>query len=121
MKMLKIMISCVDNTIWNIGNDKQYIYDWFRVIGLQCLFQEFLYNLLLGCSWPGKALALLLGCAVYYDDSFCTALYICYLQADDIRNEANELLRIRDYLYNELAKNTGQPIEKVPPFVFFIL
>lgn len=74
-----------------------------------------------GCSWPGKALALLLGCAVYYDDSFCTALYICYLQADDIRNEANELLRIRDYLYNELAKNTGQPIEKVPPFVFFIL
>ncbi|CAO2820038.1 unnamed protein product [Amaranthus hypochondriacus] len=34
-------------------------------------------------------------------------------QADDIRNEANELLRIRDYLYNELAKNTGQPIEKI--------
>ncbi|OMO80927.1 ClpP [Corchorus olitorius] len=34
-------------------------------------------------------------------------------QADDIRNEANELLRIRDYLYGELAKNTGQPVEKV--------
>lgn len=34
-------------------------------------------------------------------------------QADDIRNEANELLRIKDYLYRELAKNTGQPIEKV--------
>lgn len=36
-----------------------------------------------------------------------------YLQADDIRNEATELLRIRDYLFNELAKKTGQPIEKV--------
>lgn len=34
-------------------------------------------------------------------------------QADDIQNEANELLRIRDYLYNELAKNTGQPAEKI--------
>ena len=34
-------------------------------------------------------------------------------QADDIRNEANELLRIRDYLYNELATKTGQPVEKV--------
>lgn len=34
-------------------------------------------------------------------------------QADDIRNEANELLRIRDYLFNELADKTGQPIEKI--------
>ncbi|XP_038687174.1 ATP-dependent Clp protease proteolytic subunit-related protein 2, chloroplastic [Tripterygium wilfordii] len=34
-------------------------------------------------------------------------------QADDIRNEADELLRIRDYLYKELAKNTGQPVEKI--------
>ncbi|XP_030467611.1 ATP-dependent Clp protease proteolytic subunit-related protein 2, chloroplastic [Syzygium oleosum] len=34
-------------------------------------------------------------------------------QADDIRNEANELLRIRDYLFSELAKKTGQPVEKV--------
>ncbi|KAI4315317.1 hypothetical protein L6164_028141 [Bauhinia variegata] len=34
-------------------------------------------------------------------------------QADDIRNEANELLRIRDYLYNELAKKTGQPVDKI--------
>ncbi|ONI06793.1 hypothetical protein PRUPE_5G081300 [Prunus persica] len=34
-------------------------------------------------------------------------------QADDIQNEANELLRIKDYLYNELAKNTGQPVEKI--------
>ncbi|WCJ31420.1 ATP-dependent Clp protease proteolytic subunit [Euphorbia peplus] len=34
-------------------------------------------------------------------------------QADDIRNEANELLRIKDYLYNELAKKTGQPAEKI--------
>ncbi|KAF5734864.1 hypothetical protein HS088_TW15G00359 [Tripterygium wilfordii] len=36
-------------------------------------------------------------------------------QADDIRNEADELLRIRDYLYKELAKNTGQPVEKLAP------
>ncbi|GLT78329.1 hypothetical protein SLA2020_498680 [Shorea laevis] len=34
-------------------------------------------------------------------------------QADDVQNEANELLRVRDYLYNELAKNTGQPAEKI--------
>lgn len=34
-------------------------------------------------------------------------------QADDIQNEANELLRIRDYLFNELAQKTGQPIEKI--------
>ncbi|KAK6947659.1 Clp protease proteolytic subunit /Translocation-enhancing protein TepA [Dillenia turbinata] len=34
-------------------------------------------------------------------------------QADDIRNEANELLRIRDYLFGELAQKTGQPVEKV--------
>lgn len=34
-------------------------------------------------------------------------------QADDIRNEANELLRIKDYLFGELAKKTGQPIEKI--------
>lgn len=34
-------------------------------------------------------------------------------QADDIRNESNELLRIRDYLFGELAKKTGQPEEKI--------
>ncbi|KAJ0048786.1 hypothetical protein Pint_16010 [Pistacia integerrima] len=34
-------------------------------------------------------------------------------QADDIRNEADELLRVRDYLYNELSKKTGQPVEKI--------
>ncbi|PKA55807.1 ATP-dependent Clp protease proteolytic subunit-related protein 2, chloroplastic [Apostasia shenzhenica] len=34
-------------------------------------------------------------------------------QADDIRNEANELLRIREYLYGELAKKTGQPIDRI--------
>ncbi|KAG2677500.1 hypothetical protein I3760_12G100500 [Carya illinoinensis] len=34
-------------------------------------------------------------------------------QADDIRNEANELLRIRDYLFTELAEKTGQPVEKI--------
>ncbi|KAK8946822.1 hypothetical protein KSP39_PZI007118 [Platanthera zijinensis] len=34
-------------------------------------------------------------------------------QADDVHNEANELLRIRDYLFGELAKKTRQPIEKI--------
>lgn len=34
-------------------------------------------------------------------------------QADDIQNEADELLRIRDYLFKELAQRTGQPVEKV--------
>ncbi|WMV43725.1 hypothetical protein MTR67_037110 [Solanum verrucosum] len=34
-------------------------------------------------------------------------------QADDIRNEAEELLRIRNYLFKELSEKTGQPIEKV--------
>uniref|UniRef100_A0A1J3JFZ3 ATP-dependent Clp protease proteolytic subunit n=2 Tax=Noccaea caerulescens TaxID=107243 RepID=A0A1J3JFZ3_NOCCA len=34
-------------------------------------------------------------------------------QADDIQNEAKELSRIRDYLFNELAKNTGQPAERI--------
>ncbi|CAI9093839.1 OLC1v1029424C1 [Oldenlandia corymbosa var. corymbosa] len=34
-------------------------------------------------------------------------------QADDIRNEAEELIRIRDYLFKELAQKTGQPVEKV--------
>ncbi|OIV93510.1 hypothetical protein TanjilG_21763 [Lupinus angustifolius] len=33
--------------------------------------------------------------------------------ADDIQNEANELLRIRDYLFKELANKTGQPVEKI--------
>ncbi|KAL4574169.1 hypothetical protein LXL04_020994 [Taraxacum kok-saghyz] len=30
-----------------------------------------------------------------------------------IQNEANELLRIRDYLFKELAQKTGQPVEQV--------
>ncbi|MFS7973528.1 putative endopeptidase Clp [Helianthus anomalus] len=34
-------------------------------------------------------------------------------QADDIQNEANELLRIRDYLFKELAEKTDQPVEQV--------
>jgi len=36
-----------------------------------------------------------------------------FFQADDIQNETNELLRIRDYIFTELANNTGQPVEKV--------
>ncbi|KAK4801922.1 hypothetical protein SAY86_000125 [Trapa natans] len=35
------------------------------------------------------------------------------LQADNIRNEADELLRVRDYLFNELAKKTGHPVERI--------
>uniref|UniRef100_A0A0C9RH83 ATP-dependent Clp protease proteolytic subunit n=1 Tax=Wollemia nobilis TaxID=56998 RepID=A0A0C9RH83_9CONI len=34
-------------------------------------------------------------------------------RADDIQNEANELLRIRDYLFQKLAVKTGQPVEKI--------
>ncbi|VFQ87604.1 unnamed protein product [Cuscuta campestris] len=34
-------------------------------------------------------------------------------QAADIRNEADELLRIRDYLFKELAEKTGHPVEKI--------
>ncbi|KAL6582192.1 hypothetical protein OROMI_006206 [Orobanche minor] len=34
-------------------------------------------------------------------------------QVDDIRNETDELLRIRNYLFKELAQNTGQPVEKI--------
>lgn len=34
-------------------------------------------------------------------------------QADDIRNEADELLRIRDYLFKELAEKTGHPLDKI--------
>ncbi|KAG9446392.1 hypothetical protein H6P81_012520 [Aristolochia fimbriata] len=34
-------------------------------------------------------------------------------QADDIRNEADELLRIKNYLYQELAAKTGHPVEKI--------
>ncbi|KAH9777494.1 ATP-dependent clp protease proteolytic subunit-related protein 2 [Citrus sinensis] len=34
-------------------------------------------------------------------------------QADDIRNEADELLRVRDYIFKELSRKTGQPFEKV--------
>ncbi|KAL3498721.1 hypothetical protein ACH5RR_041453 [Cinchona calisaya] len=34
-------------------------------------------------------------------------------RADDIRNEADELIRIGDYLFKELAQKTGQPVEKI--------
>ncbi|KAH9777489.1 ATP-dependent clp protease proteolytic subunit-related protein 2 [Citrus sinensis] len=34
-------------------------------------------------------------------------------QADDIRNEADELLRVRDYIFKELSRKTGQPFEKI--------
>ncbi|GLJ21557.1 hypothetical protein SUGI_0399640 [Cryptomeria japonica] len=33
--------------------------------------------------------------------------------ADDIMNEANELARIRDYLFKQLELKTGQPFEKI--------
>ena len=35
------------------------------------------------------------------------------LQADDIENEANELIRIKNYLYGKLAEHTGHSVEKV--------
>lgn len=41
------------------------------------------------------------------------------VQADDIQNEANELLRIRDYLFKELAQKTGQPVDQVTSFFSF--
>lgn len=38
-------------------------------------------------------------------------LYIS-LQADDIENEANELIRIKNYLYGKLAEHTGHSVDK---------
>ncbi|GBG71526.1 hypothetical protein CBR_g8944 [Chara braunii] len=34
-------------------------------------------------------------------------------QADDVRNEANELVRVRKYMYGVLAHKTGHDIEKI--------
>ncbi|GJW24480.1 DNA-directed RNA polymerase IV subunit 1 isoform X1 [Tanacetum coccineum] len=34
------------------------------------------------------------------------------VEVDDIQNGTNELLRIRDYLFKELAQKTGQPVEQ---------
>lgn len=34
-------------------------------------------------------------------------------QADDIENEAKELIRTRNYVFEQLARNTGQPLEKI--------
>lgn len=34
-------------------------------------------------------------------------------------NETKELIKVRDHLYNKLAKHTGQPVEKVS-FMLFI-
>ncbi|KAJ4775129.1 ATP-dependent Clp protease proteolytic subunit [Rhynchospora pubera] len=34
-------------------------------------------------------------------------------KVDDVLNETKELTKIRDHLYNELAKHTGQPVEKI--------
>ncbi|KAJ3691031.1 hypothetical protein LUZ61_020195 [Rhynchospora tenuis] len=34
-------------------------------------------------------------------------------QVDDVLNETKELTKIRDHLFNELAKQTGQPAEKI--------
>jgi len=34
-------------------------------------------------------------------------------QADDIQNEAKELTRTRNYVFEQLARNTGQPLEKI--------
>jgi ATP-dependent Clp protease protease subunit len=34
-------------------------------------------------------------------------------QADDIENEANELIRIKNYLYSKLSEHTGHPVDKI--------
>ncbi|KAH7307401.1 hypothetical protein KP509_22G057400 [Ceratopteris richardii] len=34
-------------------------------------------------------------------------------QADDIENEAKELVRVKNYLYEQLSKKTGQPVDKI--------
>ncbi|XP_042473982.1 ATP-dependent Clp protease proteolytic subunit-related protein 2, chloroplastic-like isoform X2 [Zingiber officinale] len=41
-------------------------------------------------------------------------------QADDVQNEANELLRIRDYLFSELSKKTGQPLERISKDLVYV-
>jgi hypothetical protein len=35
------------------------------------------------------------------------------LQADDIQNEAKELSRVRNYIFGQVSKNCGQPLDKV--------
>ncbi|GAB4834271.1 hypothetical protein Ancab_032538 [Ancistrocladus abbreviatus] len=76
------------------------------------------------CSWSGTLALIIRGMGICYfsllNQSSLVSLLLPHIvlvgvisQADDIRNEANELLRIRDYLFKELAKNTGQPVEKV--------
>uniref|UniRef100_A0A0E0PT73 ATP-dependent Clp protease proteolytic subunit n=1 Tax=Oryza rufipogon TaxID=4529 RepID=A0A0E0PT73_ORYRU len=34
-------------------------------------------------------------------------------KADDIENEANELIRIKNYLYSKLSEHTGHPVDKI--------
>ena len=55
---------------------------------------------------------LLLKCLLYTSFS---------LQADDIENEANELNRIKNYLYGKLAEHTGHSVEKVSIFCWMFL
>jgi hypothetical protein len=38
---------------------------------------------------------------------------VVWVQADDIQNEAKELARVRAYVYSQVAKKTGQSVEKV--------
>jgi uncharacterized protein YdbL (DUF1318 family) len=38
---------------------------------------------------------------------------VVWVQADDIQNEAKELARVRAYVYAQVAKKTGQSVEKV--------
>ncbi|KAK1560329.1 hypothetical protein Q3G72_025277 [Acer saccharum] len=71
-------------------------------IGTQCV--GYAYNLaafLLVADWQEKRIALQSPAGAARG------------QADDIRNEANELIRIKDHLYGELAKKTGQPLKKI--------
>ncbi|XP_072950723.1 ATP-dependent Clp protease proteolytic subunit-related protein 2, chloroplastic [Typha angustifolia] len=78
-------------------------------VGTQCV--GYAYNLagfLLAAGEKGSRLAMPL-CRIALQSPAGSARG----QADDIRNEANELLRIRDYLFGELAEKTGQPVEKI--------
>lgn len=90
-----------------------------RVIDSQCLYRGSHYSL-----QPGLLVVRYDFMWSFHEYIICQVLVITvymdvlnnYYQADDIRNEANELLRIRDYLFNELASKTGQPVEKVSLF-----
>ena len=66
-----------------------------------------------------------LNCSIWEMPTFYSLdLLDLYLQADDIENEANELIRIKNYLYGKLAEHTGHSVEKVGKsdyMIFFLI